>query len=60
MTEEDLSRALLFCLERAKLVVEPAGAVAEQVERRLHRDRVRGDAHRGEDALERAVGGEGA
>ncbi|MGY1639334.1 threonine ammonia-lyase [Geodermatophilus sp. SYSU D00742] len=26
--EEDLSRALLFCLERAKLVVEPAGAAA--------------------------------
>jgi len=25
VTEEDLSRALLFCLERAKLVVEPAG-----------------------------------
>jgi len=25
--EEDISRALLFCLERAKLVVEPAGAV---------------------------------
>ncbi|MGY1820395.1 threonine ammonia-lyase [Geodermatophilus sp. SYSU D00079] len=28
VTEEDLSRALLFCLERAKLVVEPAGAAA--------------------------------
>jgi threonine dehydratase len=28
VTEEDLSRALLFCLERAKLVVEPAGVVA--------------------------------
>jgi threonine dehydratase len=27
ITEEDISRALLFCLERAKLVVEPAGAV---------------------------------
>jgi threonine dehydratase len=27
VTEEDISRALLFCLERAKLVVEPAGAV---------------------------------
>jgi threonine dehydratase len=26
VTEEDISRALLFCLERAKLVVEPAGA----------------------------------
>ncbi|WP_369257984.1 threonine ammonia-lyase [Geodermatophilus amargosae] len=26
--EEDLSRALLFCLERAKLVVEPAGVAA--------------------------------
>jgi threonine dehydratase len=25
VTEEDLSRALLFCLERAKLVIEPAG-----------------------------------
>ncbi|MGY1708552.1 threonine ammonia-lyase [Geodermatophilus sp. SYSU D00758] len=28
VSEEDLSRALLFCLERAKLVVEPAGAAA--------------------------------
>ncbi|HEX2073913.1 MAG TPA: threonine ammonia-lyase [Geodermatophilus sp.] len=28
VTEEDLSRALLLCLERAKLVVEPAGAAA--------------------------------
>ncbi|MFW3170506.1 threonine ammonia-lyase [Geodermatophilus sp. CPCC 206100] len=28
VTEEDLSRALLFSLERAKLVVEPAGAAA--------------------------------
>jgi threonine dehydratase len=28
VTEEDLSRALLFCLERAKLVVEPAGVAA--------------------------------
>jgi threonine dehydratase len=28
VTEEDLSRALLFVLERAKLVVEPAGAAA--------------------------------
>jgi threonine dehydratase len=28
VTEEDLSRALLFLLERAKLVVEPAGAAA--------------------------------
>ena len=28
VTEEDISRALLFCLERAKLVVEPAGVVA--------------------------------
>jgi len=28
VTEEDLSRALLFCLERAKLVVEPAGGAA--------------------------------
>jgi threonine dehydratase len=27
-SEEDLSRALLHCLERAKLVVEPAGAAA--------------------------------
>jgi len=27
IAEEDISRALLFCLERAKLVVEPAGAV---------------------------------
>ncbi len=27
VSEEDLSRALLFCLERSKLVVEPAGAV---------------------------------
>lgn len=26
VSEEDISRALLFCLERAKLVVEPAGA----------------------------------
>jgi threonine dehydratase len=26
VSEESLSRALLFCLERAKLVVEPAGA----------------------------------
>src|SRR5215218_3625724 len=28
VTEEDLSRALLFCLERSKLVVEPAGVAA--------------------------------
>ncbi|HEX6874553.1 MAG TPA: threonine ammonia-lyase [Nocardioidaceae bacterium] len=28
VSEESLSRALLMCLERAKLVVEPAGAVA--------------------------------
>jgi threonine dehydratase len=28
VSEESLSRALLLCLERAKLVVEPAGAVA--------------------------------
>ncbi len=28
VSEEDLSQALLFCLERAKLVVEPAGAAA--------------------------------
>ncbi|MEU2348275.1 threonine ammonia-lyase [Modestobacter sp. NPDC049651] len=28
VTEGDLSRALLFCLERAKLVVEPAGVAA--------------------------------
>jgi threonine dehydratase len=28
VTEEYLSRALLFCLERAKLVVEPAGVAA--------------------------------
>jgi threonine dehydratase len=28
VTEEDLSRALLFCLERAKLVIEPAGVAA--------------------------------
>jgi threonine dehydratase len=28
VTEEDLSRALLLCLERAKLVVEPAGVAA--------------------------------
>jgi threonine dehydratase len=28
VTEEDLSQALLFCLERAKLVVEPAGVAA--------------------------------
>lgn len=28
VSEEDLSRALLFILERAKLVVEPAGAAA--------------------------------
>jgi threonine dehydratase len=28
VTEDDLSRALLFCLERAKLVVEPAGVAA--------------------------------
>jgi threonine dehydratase len=28
ITEEDLSQALLFCLERAKLVVEPAGVAA--------------------------------
>jgi threonine dehydratase len=28
VTEEDLSRALLYCLERAKLVVEPAGVAA--------------------------------
>jgi threonine dehydratase len=28
VTEEDLSRALLFCLERAKMVVEPAGVAA--------------------------------
>ena len=28
VTEHDLSRALLFCLERAKLVVEPAGVAA--------------------------------
>jgi threonine dehydratase len=28
VTEESLSRALLLCLERAKLVVEPAGAAA--------------------------------
>ncbi|MGK5115517.1 MULTISPECIES: threonine ammonia-lyase [unclassified Geodermatophilus] len=28
VSEEDLSRGLLFCLERAKLVVEPAGAAA--------------------------------
>jgi threonine dehydratase len=27
VTEENISRALLFCLERAKLVVEPAGGV---------------------------------
>ena len=28
MSEESLSQALLLCLERAKLVVEPAGAAA--------------------------------
>jgi threonine dehydratase len=28
VTEEDLSRALLYCLERAKLVAEPAGVAA--------------------------------
>jgi threonine dehydratase len=28
VSEEDLSRALVFCLERAKLVVEPAGVAA--------------------------------
>jgi threonine dehydratase len=28
VSEADISRALLFCLERAKLVVEPAGAAA--------------------------------
>ena len=28
VSEEELSRALLFCLERAKLVVEPAGVAA--------------------------------
>src|SRR5688500_17072732 len=28
VTEEDLSRALLFCLERSKLVVEPDGVAA--------------------------------
>jgi threonine dehydratase len=28
VSEEDMSRALLFCLERAKLVVEPAGVAA--------------------------------
>lgn len=28
VTEDELSRALLFCLERAKLVVEPAGVAA--------------------------------
>ncbi len=28
VTEDQLSRALLFCLERAKLVVEPAGVAA--------------------------------
>jgi threonine dehydratase len=28
VSEESLSRALLFCLERAKLVVEPAGAAS--------------------------------
>jgi threonine dehydratase len=28
VTEDDLSRALLWCLERAKLVVEPAGVAA--------------------------------
>jgi threonine dehydratase len=28
VSEHDLSRALLFCLERAKLVVEPAGVAA--------------------------------
>ncbi|MGY1699077.1 threonine ammonia-lyase [Geodermatophilus sp. SYSU D00766] len=28
VTEEDMSQALLFCLERAKLVVEPAGVAA--------------------------------
>ncbi|NYJ06285.1 threonine ammonia-lyase [Petropleomorpha daqingensis] len=28
VSEEDLSRALLFCLERAKMVVEPAGVAA--------------------------------
>jgi threonine dehydratase len=28
VTEEDLSRAMLFCLERAKLVAEPAGVAA--------------------------------
>jgi threonine dehydratase len=28
VSEEDLSRALLFCLERAKLVIEPAGVAA--------------------------------
>jgi threonine dehydratase len=28
VTEEDISRALLFCLEREKLLVEPAGAAA--------------------------------
>jgi threonine dehydratase len=28
VSEEDLSRALLFCLERAKLVAEPAGVAA--------------------------------
>jgi threonine dehydratase len=28
VSEEDLSRALLLCLERAKLVVEPAGVAA--------------------------------
>ena len=30
VTEETLSRALLFLLERAKLVVEPAGAAARR------------------------------
>ena len=28
VSEDSLSRALLFCLERAKLVVEPAGVAA--------------------------------
>jgi threonine dehydratase len=28
VSEEDLSRALLFCLERSKLVAEPAGVAA--------------------------------
>jgi threonine dehydratase len=45
VTEESLSRAVLLCLERAKLVVEPAGAaaVAAMLE---HPDALRGGAGR--------------